>query len=131
MKYKPFFVTNLKREEMKMPEEIKDLTPSSFTALVVARVKEAWDQFGRCTFYDKGAQEVMEISDFADPLMEMTPNEAAVLLSEIYKTDGSKYHPQGLVMWFEALDNRLSEEAGNVWYDALFHESDRILAEGS
>jgi hypothetical protein len=102
-----------------MMHDLKDLDGTSFMALVIAEIAEAWASFGKTSFYDKGPSEVMDIADIADPLMALPFAEAATLLTEIYSLDDSKYNEHGLVLWFDALDEYLAEEATEDWYDAF------------
>lgn len=58
------------------------------------QLTEALDEFGRYTFRDKGADEVMDVASIVNALNAMPVPDVIAVLEDVYKTEDDGYGEQ-------------------------------------
>ena len=76
----------------------------------IKRIDEALKEFGRYSYYDKGADEVMDISDVVLELKGMTKDEILSVLTEVSKYEHARPFLSAVMGSLEDRENPIANE---------------------
>jgi len=76
----------------------------------IKRIDEALKEFGRYSYYDKGADEVMDIPDVVLELKGMTKDEILSVLTEVSKYEHAKPFLCAVIGSLDDWKNPIAEE---------------------